>query len=428
MSHETCEREPSNANTAPDTRREQARALRMEGRAIREIAAELGVPRSTVSDWMRSQGGERLTNKQRQHPLAACKVCGAPTISKIGICFRTPQCRNEAVCHRKGYTKRLRCAGCGGPMRSNCKWRFCTRNRQCRSLHDAEMRRVDGERFREAARRSLVKHAQKYRARQLIHRRLRGVRPANLRGRNNPAWTGGRIVFCFVCGQCAGWRHPSQLRRRKRFLCKSMDVKAGNGTCRTTGTNPNELFNQCLKQAALAERCAAEALRSRERVRRALYRAAVAYQELAREHHQWFLAQANSVGGIDILLEAWFRPLAFFGEDWHDLLRDVAEGMTETEYLASTAGSFLRRRKVAALVNRENAESPLPAEPERSLPAEERVAFLEEQNRTLKQQVLAARKQAAELRRIAARQERRIAELETVLNKIEKATVRLKAG
>ena len=46
----------------------------------------------------------------------------------------------------------------------------------------------------------------------------------------------------------------------------------------------------------------------------------------------------------------------------------------------------------------------------------------------LRQQLAASRKEAAELRRVAARQEQRIAELESVLNKIEKATVRLKAG
>ena len=106
----------------------------------------------------------------------------------------------------------------------------------------------------------------------------------------------------------------------------------------------------------------------------------------------------------------------------------MAEGMTEKEYLASTAGSFLRRRRVASLVHDEAADSPLPGIPESSLPAEERVVLLEEQNRTLKQQLLAARKQAADLRRVAARQEQRIVELEAVLNKIEKATIRLKAG
>lgn len=205
-------------------------------------------------------------------------------------------------------------------------------------------------------------------------------------------------------------------------------MKAGNGTCRSSTTNPNKLFDDCLRHAAVAERCAAAALRNRERVRQALYRAAVAYQELARHHHEWFLAQASSVGGVDALLELWFRPLAFFGEDWRDLLRDMAEGMTEKEYLASTAGSFLRRRKVAKLVSAGAAESPLPAEAEPCLPPEQRVPLLEAQNKTLRQQLLAARKQAAELRGIAARQEKRIAELEAVLNKIEKATVRLKAG
>ena len=113
-------------------------------------------------------------------------------------------------------------------------------------------------------------------------------------------------------------------------------MKAGSGTCQSISTNPNALFGECLKQAAIAERCAADAMRNRERVRKALYPAAVAYQQLAQDHHEWFLAQAESVGGIEALLEGWFRPLTFFGEDWHDLLRDVAEGMAEREYLAST--------------------------------------------------------------------------------------------
>jgi len=227
-----------------------------------------------------------------------------------------------------------------------------------------------------------------------------------------------------------------------------MDVKAGSGT---SATNPNVLFSECLKLVATAERCAAAAMRNRERVRRSLYRAAVKYQQLARDHHEWFLAQARSVGGIDALLEGWFRPLALFGEDWRDLLRDVAEGMTEREYMASTAGSFLRRRRVAALVNRQAAESPLPTEPERgravgnlasrepadsplpsipepSLPVEERVVLLEEQNCLLRQQLTTSRKEASELRRIAARQERRIAELEGLLNRVEKAVSRRKAG
>lgn len=152
-------------------------------------------------------------------PKRPCKVCGAPTTSRIGICRRTAQCRNEAMCHRKGYTMRLFCAACGGPMRSHCKWRFCTRNPQCRRLHDMEAYRAEPERMRANRRRSAARHAQEIRDRELVLRRLRGVRP-HCRGRNNPQWAGGRVVFCHVCGRCAGWRTPSQIRRRKRFLCK----------------------------------------------------------------------------------------------------------------------------------------------------------------------------------------------------------------
>jgi len=192
--------------------RGQAEALRAEGRTIRHIAAELNLPRSTVGDWL-----IRSTGHAQPKP---CRICGRSTTSRIGICSRTAECRNEAVCHRKGYTKRLRCAGCGGPMRSHCTWRFCMRNPQCRSLRNAEMRRVDPGRLRAHARRSAAKHREKYHDRDLIRRRLCGTGPANPRGVRHHSWAGGHIVFCSVCGQCAGWRSPSQIRRRRKFLCK----------------------------------------------------------------------------------------------------------------------------------------------------------------------------------------------------------------
>ena len=109
------------------------------------------------------------------------------------------------------------------------------------------------------------------------------------------------------------------------------------------------------------------------------------------------------------------------------MLRDVGEGVKEAAYLSSTAGSFTRRQRVAALV-REKTRRPLPPTPDPTLPAGERIDQLEDQNRTLRVQLDAARKEAAELRRLAARQERRIGELESALNKIEKAAAGLKVG
>lgn len=158
-------------------------------------------------------------NDERTKETRPCAVCGMPTASKYGVCQRNAVCRNERRCRALGYVTRLFCAGCGGPMRSHCKWRFCLRNPQCRSLHNAEMLRVDGDRIRAIVARSAAKHAEKYRARDLVHRRLRGVGPPG-RGHHHAGWMGGRIVFCWVCGSCAGWRNPSQIRRRKRFLCK----------------------------------------------------------------------------------------------------------------------------------------------------------------------------------------------------------------
>lgn len=190
---------------------------------------------------------------------------------------------------------------------------------------------------------------------------------------------------------------------------------------------PDKLFNECIKQAAIAERCIAQAMRNRQKTRKAMYRAAVSYQQLAQEHHEWFLGQAERAGGIDALLQGWFKPLAFLAEDWHELLRDVAEGVTEKDYLASTAGSFTRRRKVAKLLAVEPVDSPLPVEPEASLPLDELVVCLKEQNDTLRQQLLSTRKELAEARRLLAQAERRIGELEAFVNKTSKATMRLKA-
>ena len=152
-------------------------------------------------------------------PPRPCKVCGQATSGRFGICGRTAACRNEVVCHRMGYTTRLLCAGCGGPMRSHCRWRYCTRTRQCRALRRSEMLRIDSERIRANNRRSGIRHAEQKRQRELLKRRLRGVRPLT-RGQHHPSWAGGRVVFCIVCGQCAGWRKPYWLRRRSYFLCK----------------------------------------------------------------------------------------------------------------------------------------------------------------------------------------------------------------
>lgn len=186
----------------------------------------------------------------------------------------------------------------------------------------------------------------------------------------------------------------------------------------TQGTN--QLFAVCLKNAADAQRCAATAIENRNRARKYLYRLAVASQKLVKNHHEWFLSQAQRVGGIDDMLAGWFAPLALFGEDWRELLRDVAEGVTEAQYLASSAGSFTRRKKVESIVSRQSRETPIPAAPDVTLPAVDRIKALTDQNDLLRGQLAANRKEYAELKRIAARQEKRIGELEGVLNRVER--------
>lgn len=185
-----------------------------------------------------------------------------------------------------------------------------------------------------------------------------------------------------------------------------------------TISSPDALFRECIEHAGRAADSAAIATKHRNVVRLELYRAAVSYQELARSHHNWFVDQAKSVGGIDALLESWFRPLTVLGEDWRDLLRDVAEGMTEKDYLASTAGSWMRRHKLAQLIAVKAEEQEPPPKVSRELPVEEQLALLRVENDQLRRELGRYKKSNAGLRRVAAEQEKRIAELEAALNRI----------
>lgn len=192
--------------------------------------------------------------------------------------------------------------------------------------------------------------------------------------------------------------------------------------------NPNVLFDECLKLVSLANQQTAAAIESRNTVRSSLFRVGQLYQRLAHDHHEWLVAQAASVGGIDALLDGWFKSLGFFGEDWRDLLRDIAAGATERDYLASSAGSFLRRKRIARMASKSPDPPPAPPPADDSAPIEKRLEAAQERSRVLDEQLASARKEVNALRIIAARQERRIAELEAVIATIEKTTHRLKVG
>lgn len=201
----------------------------------------------------------------------------------------------------------------------------------------------------------------------------------------------------------------------------------GKTTSPNSCESPDRLFRECVTRAATASRFTMAAMRNRDRVRRELYRVAAAFQLLTRGHHAWLLGQAERVGGIETLLDGWFRSLAQFGEDYRELLRDVSEGMTEKQYLASTAGSFCRRKRVDDLVRRPRADLGPPPQIDPTLPVDQRVALLDDENRSLRQQLKTERKENNEFRRIVARQEKRIEELESKLNQVEKVVRRKSA-
>ena len=109
-----------------------------------------------------------------------------------------------------------------------------------------------------------------------------------------------------------------------------------------------------------------------------------------------------------------------FGEDYRELLRDVAAGVSESEYLDSSAGSFVRRQAVSRL---HKAAVSLPPPP-----TAETIPDKDELIRTLETENAVLRKRDAEKDRIIARQEKRIAELERGMARIEKSVERLKTA
>jgi len=198
---------------------------------------------------------------------------------------------------------------------------------------------------------------------------------------------------------------------------------------------PDELFRECLAHVEAAKRHATSALRARQRCRCSLYRLARIYLVLVDQHHNWLIGQAARVGGTDALLDQWFAPLAIFGEDYQELLHDVRNGMTEQQFLGSTAGSFSRRRKLAKLTEQQKArharapqyDLERPPDPGPSEPESKQIAVLKEQKNAqhatlvaVHKELVATRRSCRAFERLAARNECRVRELEKGLNRVKK--------
>jgi transcriptional regulator with XRE-family HTH domain len=80
-----------------------ARSLRAEGLTGREIAARMGVARSTVDAWLNDPGGARLRGRKDTY-RGVCEDCGAPTDGSNGTDAAPARCRE--CCDRVRHEER----------------------------------------------------------------------------------------------------------------------------------------------------------------------------------------------------------------------------------------------------------------------------------------------------------------------------------
>ena len=182
-------------------------------------------------------------------------------------------------------------------------------------------------------------------------------------------------------------------------------------------------FHDFEHDGALLQRhaqCSAKAVRL---AKCAAFRMAKTYLEIIRGHQEKLLAQVRSnldVKTIEEWLDRWFAPLVMIGGDRCELINSVQEGMKLKQYLASSAGVFLSRKKAQSCRAR---DLPSPSEPSADLPIEERFAQEQECSRVLRRQLSEARKEAHALRQRVAHMEKELRRIHKVADKELKALV-----
>lgn len=128
----------------------------------------------------------------------------------------------------------------------------------------------------------------------------------------------------------------------------------------SSSTNFDQLFQKLLDGVRV--------MKMHERLlRETAYRAARAYNTLWRDHHNRFVEQLNSYDkDIDALVDDWFAPVAVIGENPHDLIRAIREGMTERQWMEQPARLYLstkaRGRQLKTAAAHEAALTPQPLE------------------------------------------------------------------
>lgn len=188
--------------------------------------------------------------------------------------------------------------------------------------------------------------------------------------------------------------------------------------------NFNKTFDEMLTLFDQAAKAGALIARHSQRCQRFMYRAAVKLRELRTHFPNDFSRMMKSYkGGIDAMIEHWFRPLDAYGEDYNDLLHDIAEGMTEKEYLSRTAGSYSRQKRLARIERDSqqaaNAILAQPLDPIAEMTDAEKIAHYKARAEALHAKLQDLSRHNRELHQVCAQQEKKIKNVERLLRRME---------
>ena len=163
-------------------------------------------------------------------------------------------------------------------------------------------------------------------------------------------------------------------------------------------------------------------LMHRREMRRLFYRAGVKVKQMRDQDNARFMAEARShPQGIDGYLADHFESLRALGENYHDLLRDIGEGMTEKEYLNRAPGAFAREKRLATKKDLDRPRPELDSKPAEALSFEQRAQYYHAQCDGLRDLVAQLKSRVHELERLAADQERRIADYERRVARVQRS-------
>ncbi|MHC4621863.1 MAG: hypothetical protein ACYTEQ_29340 [Planctomycetota bacterium] len=150
----------------------------------------------------------------------------------------------------------------------------------------------------------------------------------------------------------------------------------------------------------------------------AFYRMAQSYIAMQQKDHNRLLELIRSEYGdkpeaIDQWLEASFQGLRAVGGDPYELIKAIQGGMTQRQYLTSTPGIFLDKKKRGSrpMV----VEHPLPSDPPEELPLDEQVKQLRIRNEALERQLKEERKARRQAEHSLAKVETEVRRLQRIM-------------